>query len=251
MSCGSRKTPAIPSTPRTQPFPASGLLTRNLDSALASLQRMGPNLLAQPVYAYIVTTVKKCSGMLGQTGSAPNFQGNCITLCTCKHKDRASWPPEGRRGNNLADHWQGMWVAGLCSPREFRPRALFYLMLVEASYDSHASLWNALRMPVRKSARRDVFGDVYEPLAKPTSAPWAANSYAAHLPGHVHDTNDRRKDIEASYHGRYPRLLLGEPAHSYLWSAPSVRLKKVEDAGWKSAHHRFYPDLASFLATLQ
>jgi hypothetical protein len=226
-------------------------LKRSLDSSLASVQRLDPKLLAQPVYAYIVTTVKNRGGLLGQTGSAPNFQGGYITLCTCKHKDRASSPPHGRRGTNPADHWQGMWVAGLCSPTEFRPRALFYLMLVKASYDSHASMWKALGTPTLKSAHHDIFGDVYEPLAKHPSAAWTQGSYATHLGTHVHGTADRERDIEESYYGRYPRLLLGDPAQSYLWSAPILRLKKADDAGWKSAHHRFYPDLASFLATLR
>lgn len=251
MSCGSRKPTAVPSMPGTQPFPASGPLAKNLNPQLRFVRENAAQLLSQPVYAYIVTTVKNFDGSLCQIGSAPNFQGDRITLCTCKHKDRASWPPSGRRGMNSADHWQGMWVAGLCSLKEFRPRALFYLMLVEASYDSHTSMWNALRGPARKSARREIFGDVYEPLATRTTAPWLATSYAAHLAGHVHGRNERKKDIEVRYHGSPPRLLLGDPTHSYLWFVPSVRLRKTHDVGWKSAHHRFYTDLASFLATLQ
>lgn len=124
-------------------------------------------------------------------------------------------------------------------------------MLVKASYDSHTSMWNALPAPSLKSAHRDIFGDVYEPLANHSSAPWTESIYAGHLPGHKHDASERQKDIEVNYYGRYPRLLLGNPTHSYLWSAPSVRLKKADDDGWKSAHHRFYPDLTSFLSTLR
>jgi hypothetical protein len=124
-------------------------------------------------------------------------------------------------------------------------------MLVEASYDSHASMWNALLAPVLKSAHRDIFGDVYEPLTNNCLAPWTASSYAAHLAGHEHNPSARIKDIEVTYYGRNPRLLLGDPAHSYLWTAPRIRLQTLVDKVWTSTHHRFYPDLASFLRELR
>jgi hypothetical protein len=115
MSCGSRKPFTIPSMPGIQPFPIKGALRRSLNTPLADLRWISAKLLVQPVYVYIVTSVKNCGGFLGQTGTGPNFQSDRITLCTCKHKDRALWPLVGKRGTNSADHWQGMWVAGLCS----------------------------------------------------------------------------------------------------------------------------------------
>jgi len=44
------------------------------------------------VYAYVLTTIKYKNGEFIQTGSAPNFQGGLITLCTCKRFMR-TWKP--------------------------------------------------------------------------------------------------------------------------------------------------------------
>lgn len=50
----------------------------------------------QNVYCYIINTIKNRRGRFVQVGSAPNFQGDLITLCTCKawmrtYKDVSSW----------------------------------------------------------------------------------------------------------------------------------------------------------------
>jgi len=48
------------------------------------------------------------NGEYVQTGSAPNFQGGLITLCTCKHSMRATLTPRAMAS-------VGVWVAGLTS----------------------------------------------------------------------------------------------------------------------------------------
>ena len=105
-----------------QPFPNRGVLANSMDTPLAVLRRTIPNALQQsPVYAYILTSVKVRQGQFVQDGSGPNFQGGYISLCTCKHKDRASAPPRDCRGiANPDDPWEGVWVAGLCSLKEAR-----------------------------------------------------------------------------------------------------------------------------------
>lgn len=235
-----------------QPFPGRGVLVENLDTPLAVLRRTIPTPLQEfPVFAYIVKTVKFTGRQFVQLGSGPNFQGDCITLCTCKHKDRASPPKDGCRGTtNPDDPWEGAWVAGLCSPSQVRPRGLFYLMLVERTFESHAACWYGLNQPSAKSAHRDPYGDIYEPLPGAETAPWSAVSYMAHLPGHRHDPSGREKDIEVSYHGRHPRLLVGEPKRSYLWTAPHITLIPAVDDDWTTAHHRFLPQLRGFLGDL-
>src|SRR5882757_863220 len=102
----------------------------------------------QPVYAYIVTTIKTKSPdfQLQQTGSAPNFAGGRITLCTCKHKDRATFHPS----SDLQDPWKNVWVAGLTSKTEDPSRALAYLMCVERSFASQWELWHALQNRCRQ-----------------------------------------------------------------------------------------------------
>lgn len=75
-------------------MPMSGPLARKRDSSLPALEHSIPGeLRARAIYVYVITTVGNKGGQFVQMGSAPNFQGGCITLCTCKHKDRA-YPPQ-------------------------------------------------------------------------------------------------------------------------------------------------------------
>ncbi len=220
----------------SQLFPTHDVLSRNLDTPLAVLQQKISNELQQrAVFVYIVKTVKVRNGKFAQTGCAPNFQGGYISLCTCKHQARASAPPKNCRGPDQSNPWKDVWVAGLCSPDQVRPRALFYLMLVGQTFESHTACWNGLSAPSAKSAHRHPFGDIYEPLPGPGDAPWSATSYMDHLPGHCHNPTDRISDIEVSYYGRHPRLLVGDPKRSFLWSAPHVTLLPRADDDWGSA----------------
>ena len=73
----------------------------------ALLQAAYADLRDEPLYAYIVTSIKTTPDLLlQQTGSAPNFQGGRITLCTCKHKDRATY----HLSKYLDDPWKNVWV---------------------------------------------------------------------------------------------------------------------------------------------
>lgn len=234
-----------------QPFPAREVF-RGMDNPLPILRRNIPAKLQQrPVYVYVLTTVKVRNGSFVQTGSAPNFQGSYISLCTCKHKDRASAPRSGCRGPDEADPWKGIWVAGLCSRTESRPRGLFYLMLVGQTFASHAECWRGLGGPSAKSAHRDPFGDIYEPLVQADSAPWSERSYKPHLAEHCHNSRARKYDIVTSHYNRHPQLLVGDPKQSFLWSEPRVTLTTAADSHWKSAHHRFYPQLEDLLSILR
>jgi hypothetical protein len=248
---GHCQTPEAERADNGQPFPARGLLADNLNSPLALLRRISPPLLRRPAYVYILTTLSVRKDAYVQRGSAPNFQGGAISLCTCKHKDRSSPPPVGCRGPIADDPWQGIWVAGLCSPSQLRPRGLFYLMLVDRTFASHAACWHGLGRPLAKSAYRSPFGDIYEPIERAGHHAWSELSYRPHRRDHVHNPLARKKDIEVSYYGRYPRLLVGVPRLSYLWSAPHITLDEVSDSNWRSAHHRFFPHLRTFLETLR
>jgi len=72
-----------------QEWPRYGKLKKNMNKTLDDLKK----ILKEEdglVYGYVLTTVKgDGSGGFVQTGSAPNFQGGLITLCTCKHWMRA------------------------------------------------------------------------------------------------------------------------------------------------------------------
>jgi len=95
------------------------------------------------VYAYVLTTIKYENGEFIQTGSAPNFQGGLITLCTCKRFMR-TWKP--------VQEWKGVWIAGFTSTQitSTRKNYLFYLMKVSNAYPSFKSLWER------------VYGKVYQ-----------------------------------------------------------------------------------------
>ena len=252
MGCLPRPAVGDDTHAESQPFPLAGPLADQLNQSFSGVNaRIRSELLNRPVYSYIVTTAKVAGSEFHQTGSAPNFQGGLITLCTCKHKDRASPPPERSRGPNNNDPWRGIWVAGLCSSTQRRPRGLFYMMLVGETCRSHAAAWELLRAPLAKSAHRHHFGDIYEPLKLPCQQPWRSSSYKAHLPGHAHDAKGRDYDIERSFYRRHPCLLVGDPRHSYLWSQPTIALHAEVDEEWATAHHRFYAHLFEFLDLCQ
>ena len=100
------------------------------------------------IYTYVLTTVEADShGSFVQTGSAPNFQGGLITLCTCKHLMRT---------NRTPNNWECVWIAGftginiLSDHRNY----LFYLMRVKEAFSSHKELWDWLSAPVREAKKR-------------------------------------------------------------------------------------------------
>src|SRR4051794_19952446 len=74
-----------------QPFPAGGRLGANMGLPLPLLKaRIGQ--VKERACSYVVRTVHwdDDSATFGQHGSAPNFQGDVLTLCTCKHQMRAT-----------------------------------------------------------------------------------------------------------------------------------------------------------------
>jgi hypothetical protein len=230
-----------------QPFPTRGPLVRNLGNPLSEMLAKIPAALQQrPAFVYVVDSVNVFPDEFVQTGCAPNYQGGLMSLCTCMHLHRSSPPPKGRRGPNPTDPWGGIWVAGLGSTSGERPRALFYLMLIGQTFNSPMACWNGLANPEAKSAFRDRFGDIYEPLSSAGSSPWSERSYKDHRADHCHDPAHRRHDIESNYYGRNARLLIGDPNLSFLWSAPQVTLTKP----WKP-RFKFLPHLTQLLGILR
>jgi hypothetical protein len=93
------------------------------------------------VYSYVVRSISLQAGNFLQCGSAPNFEGDCITLCTCMHHMRAYKTSEDWRSGKF-------WIAGFTSgTSEFAGRNwLVYLMRVGEAYPSHHELAAALAM---------------------------------------------------------------------------------------------------------
>ena len=141
-----------------QPFPKTGPLREQMNSSLSALRKIICNRDV-PVYLYVIASVKNLAGKFVQMGSAPNFQGGAITLCTCKHHMRTFKEPKD---------WVGTWVAGFSGLKARNGKnMLIYLMRVVDGFDSHHDLWNALPKRVRNaketSKKGNALGDVYRP----------------------------------------------------------------------------------------
>lgn len=205
------------------------------------------------MYTYIVTTIKTTSDyQLKQKGSAPNFKGGRITLCTCKHKDRATFHLSCDQG----DPWKNVWVAGLTSKRADPSRSLAYLMCVERSFLNQRELWCYLPSDCRraKSATKSHLGDLYEPKAAAKNDPYNPTCYDSPISGHVHSTEKEptkwHDDVKRwGSHPRPHRLLLGQAAQSYRWTQVKMILRP--DVIGVSAHHRIYASLIEFIKNLE
>jgi hypothetical protein len=200
------------------------------------------------VYAYIVTTIRTNSDhQLEQKGSAPNFKGGRITLCTCKHKDRATF----HLSRDQHDSWKNVWVAGLTSKTADPSRSLAYLMCVERSFLNQRELWCYLPSGCcrAKSASKSELGDLYEPKAEAKNDPYNPTFYNPPVTGHVHWPNRWKHDIERWGSHSPHRLLLGQAAQSYRWIQVKMVLKP--DGIGVSAHHKTYDSLIEFIENLQ
>jgi hypothetical protein len=212
-----------------QQYPADGPLAKNLGLPLPVLAaRLGS--VGAKARSYVVRSVRwdPETGAFEQRGSAPNFQGDVLTLCTCKHQMRAS-----RR----AADWSGLWVAGFTSRTIHDDRHwLFYLARIEAAYESHAELWAALPAGARrgKGAHRHYLGDVFQPKApRPAGAArfspgrYVAPSLHSHRwrdeagwhDGWHNDVAYRHADVSG-----HPPLLAADPRRTFLWPEPVIYL---------------------------
>jgi hypothetical protein len=209
-------------------------------------------LITRPVYSYIVTTINTAADYrLVQTGCAPNFDGGRITLCTCKHKDRATFKLSG----NPLDPWKLVWVAGFTSKSADPSRSLAYLMCVERSFLNQSELWDSLPTGCRraKCATKTVLGDLFEPKVAARVAPYNPLNYKIPIAGHVHSPPGRpnrwHNDIVPWQGAKPHRLLLGMAGQSYRWSHTKMILKL--GAIGDSAHHKIFTAFREFLANLQ
>jgi hypothetical protein len=226
--CGERRS-CVPddSALVVQPFPTEGELFDNLDLQKSDLEeRIGEHPGKVRSYKMISITLDD-EESLQQEGSGPNFQGGCLTLCTCAHQIRAEKTQPGE--------WQeDWWLAGFTSPRLCGRTWLFYLAQVEQVYTTEADLWAALPSSLRlaKSTRRNRLGDAYQPNPASSCAdPFDAAHYHTPVVGHTHhvDAADDtwKKDIEF-YHSNFKRHaphLVAKPELTFLWQTPTMYLK--------------------------
>jgi hypothetical protein len=210
-----------------QPFPSGGHLGRNLGLPLPVLiARLGR--VNDEAYSYVVRTVEwnDEAATFEQYGSAPNFQGDVLTLCTCKHQMRAS---------RAAEEWPGVWLAGVTSRTIFdRKHWLFYLARIESAYESHADLWTSMGAGSRKAkaAHSHYLGDIFKPrMPLPTAD--ARFSPLRYVSPHLHA--HRWRDEDGWHNGwhndinyylanklHHPPLLVADPRRTFLWNKPMI-----------------------------
>lgn len=210
-----------------QPFPSGGHLGKNLGLPLPLLaSRIGQ--LEDRAYSYVVRTVKLDheTTTFEQHGSAPNFQGDILTLCTCKHQMGAS---------QTVEDWRGVWLAGVTSRTIHEGKHwLFYLAKVESAYESHCDLWagvNALSCDA-KAAHVHFLGDVFKP--KPP-IPTADSRFSPHRYVSPHLHAHRWQDEDGWHNGWHndinyhlasklgqPPLLVAEPRRTFIWNEPMI-----------------------------
>ena len=166
-----------------QAMPTQGRLVENLNvPRQALLEKIAP-FIGDTVYSYVVDTVKHdmYKDRLQQEGTSPNFQGDMITLCACKHYMRTF--PDVRRG---------AWIAGFTgrtSCKYLLENTLFYLMRIERTFESHRDLWFSDFIPeetkTAKEAHGDRLGDIYQPSGE-SGDPYSPKSYFGPCKGHDH-----------------------------------------------------------------
>ncbi|MFM9962192.1 MAG: hypothetical protein ACKV2Q_13310 [Planctomycetaceae bacterium] len=236
-----------------QPFPSDGLLAKNLGLPLPDLAyRVGQ--IHSRAYSYVVRTVKlkQEATTFEQHGSAPNFQGDVLTLCTCKHQ---------MRSRQSADQWQDdVWIAGFTSRTIYdRKHWLFYLAKVKLAHDSHTDLWSSMDADSRnsKAAHVHYLGDMFKPKT-PIPTGDAQFSPARYVSPTLHA--HRWRDDEGWHNGwhndisyhltsklRNPPLLVADPMLTFLWDEPMIYLAKRK-------HCRDYckwPSLQDLIAQLR
>jgi len=203
-----------------QPFPRTGVLAQNLNLSLDDL-RLKIGKTQATVYSYIVASVKNPEGDFIQKGSAPNFQGDLITLCTCKHRMRTS----------LHDmlEWKNKWIAGFTGVEAGNgSNALVYLMKVGYTFESYSDFWNSKEISrgtkQAKTTHLHKCGDIYQPKDA-FVGPFDCQSYVLPCKEHSHYKDDgwhNDIDYKKGYKGRRHILLAGDTDYSFLWIKPKI-----------------------------
>lgn len=224
-----------------QAFPTEGTLFENLDLSKLDL---GDCIKGHPgkVRSYkMISVYPDDRGQFEQYGSGPNFQGGCLTLCTCAHQIRAE--------KKNPDAWQDCWVAGFTSPRLCGRTWLFYLARVQRAYPTAAELWYELAPSLRqaKSTRRNRLGDAYQPnRASPCADPFDAAHYHPPMIGHSHRESNSdenwKNDIEF-YNSKFKRhaaYLVAKPCSTFLGQTPTLYLQDhPRNQSWDSVDDLF------------
>ncbi|HQX48333.1 MAG TPA: hypothetical protein PLR25_00385 [Planctomycetaceae bacterium] len=176
--------------------------------------------------SYIVDTVKMSSDKkrFEQRGSGPNFQGDLLTLCTCKHQ---------MRSRMSVDQWEdNVWIAGFTGRTIHNgTHWLFFLAKVKSAHDSHTDLWNSIPDETlnAKAAHTHYFGDIFKPKTPiPTNHARFTPSRYVTPKTHAHRTTSDPDGWHRDINYRHPvsndfaPLLVADPELTFLWDEPLI-----------------------------
>ncbi len=227
MSCHPSHSPASRQI-EVQSWPTTGLLHNNLNLSLKELKARllkieTGNAL---IYWYVIRTIKNKDGTFVQTGCGPNFEGDVITLCTCKHHMRTY---------RKIDSWENEWIAGFSGVGAGEGKnVLIYLMQVGQAFESQYNLWDSGVLSKKelraKNSQFNKLGDLYKPKESSLKEDqrFQVKNYQVPHQDHAHFKKEKwHKDIfYPDRWNRRPVLLVGDRKHSFLWSRPTISLPK-------------------------
>lgn len=206
-----------------QPMPTRGSRLYRIVNVgfeeIAALLRKEHNGIA---YCYIVRSVGTENGRMVQKGSGPNFQGDLVTLCTCKRRMRTY---------RSVDDWKGVWIIGISGSEAKANHAVFYMMKVLVAFESYRDLWYSdvltPQAKVAKAAKTHPLGDIFEPK-NDWGNPFDPTFYKQPIEEHSHARGSApaewHKDID--YYnpkiGHRAALLIGDPKLSFIRGEPRL-----------------------------
>lgn len=226
-----------------QAFPTKGKLHKNINLKANELKLKIKQDYGNKLFIYPLSTIKFVEDSFLQEGSAPNFQGDLITLCTCMHRMRTKITSD--------EGWKSVWICGVK-----KPNYLFYLMKVDKAYESMYRIVNNLNKNTvnQKDSRSNRLGDLFIPNNKILFNSYQSevdpNNYYAPIKNHSH-SDSWHKDI-ISYKNKKTFYLIGNPEYSFIWSKAIIKFNFELYPGWKSiAVGEFLLDPKNFFSVLE
>ncbi|MBM4158538.1 MAG: hypothetical protein FJ216_07140 [Ignavibacteria bacterium] len=211
-----------------QVFPKSGILFTNMNKNLRNIKDILNKEADENeinLRTYLLSSIQLNDKKFIQNGCAPNWQGNYITLCTCKHMMRTA--------EENPENWENKWIAGLLYKDE-NSAYLVYLMKIKKAFESMFDLWKNLDedTKISKSARKNKFGDLFEPKIdkidiKDIESQVNPCNYYPPCNEHVH-IHSWYFDIHSYYNGKYSVYLLGNNENSFIYNEKMIVVNHPE-----------------------
>ncbi len=159
-----------------------------------------------------------------QVGCGPNFQGDVLTVCSCKAEMRT-----------FKDVEPGVWIGFTGVHGTKKGCGLFYLTKIMDTAVSQYDLWKNKLSPRsrrQKAAHLDPYGDTFEPTIEVEKVDdprvYSVTNYKGPIEGHVHSRSDYpdRWHSDIDYVGKRTRrrqlFLIGDPLTTFIWTRPLI-----------------------------